>query len=46
VVVVFLFDSNDDRWAENFTLGLIPEASHWVQQDAPRSVNEKIREFL
>ncbi|XP_046463905.1 epoxide hydrolase 4-like isoform X1 [Daphnia pulex] len=34
------------KWAENFTLGLIPEASHWVQQDAPRSVNEKIREFL
>lgn len=34
------------KWAENFTLGLIPEASHWVQQDAPHNVNRKIREFL
>ena len=46
IFLFFIFKCFDDRWAENITLGLIPGASHQVQQDAPDIVNRKIREFL
>ena len=35
-----------DRYVENLTIHRIPEASHWVQQDAPDEVNRAIRRFL
>ncbi|KAF8355751.1 hypothetical protein PRIPAC_97374 [Pristionchus pacificus] len=34
------------QWCENATLRMIPGASHWVQQDEPALVNERIDEFL
>lgn len=34
------------NFCENATLKRIPDASHWVQQDAPETVNKHIEEFL
>jgi pimeloyl-ACP methyl ester carboxylesterase len=35
-----------ERWAPNLRVERIPDASHWVQNDAPERVNELIIEFL
>ena len=35
-----------DRWVPNLTIERIPEASHWVQADAPARVNERLIRFL
>ncbi len=35
-----------DRWVPNLTIERIPEASHWVQADAPARVNELLICFL
>lgn len=35
-----------ERYVDNLTLRYIPDASHWVQQDAPDVVNELLREWL
>jgi len=35
-----------DRWVPNLTVERIPEASHWVQADAPARVNELLVRFL
>ena len=35
-----------DRWVPNLTIERIPEASHWVQADAPARVNELLIRFL
>ena len=35
-----------DRWVSNLTIERIPEASHWVQADAPARVNERLIRFL
>jgi pimeloyl-ACP methyl ester carboxylesterase len=35
-----------DRWVPNLTVVRIPEASHWVQNDAPERVNELLIRFL
>jgi pimeloyl-ACP methyl ester carboxylesterase len=35
-----------DRWVPNLTVERIPEASHWVQADAPARVNELLIRFL
>src|SRR5262249_10623183 len=34
------------RHVRDLTVRLLPEASHWVQQDAPETVNALIAEFL
>lgn len=34
------------RWADPISIEYIEEATHWVQQDAPGVVNQKIRQFL
>ena len=34
------------RFVENFSLCMIENATHWVQQDAPEIVNKKIRDFV
>ncbi|MDB4974097.1 MAG: putative epoxide hydrolase-related protein [Myxococcaceae bacterium] len=35
-----------ERYVDNLTLRYIPDASHWVQQDAPEAVNTLLREWL
>ena len=35
-----------ERWAPNIRVERIPDASHWVQNDAPARVNELILDFL
>ncbi len=35
-----------DRWVPNLAIERIPEASHWVQADAPETVNEILIRFL
>lgn len=35
-----------DRHVRNLTLRYLPNASHWVQQDDPESVNEMLRAWL
>jgi len=35
-----------ERWAPNLRVERIPDASHWVQADAPQRVNELLVEFL
>lgn len=35
-----------DRWVPRLTIERIPEASHWVQADAPARVNELLIRFL
>lgn len=35
-----------ERWAPNLRVERIPDASHWVQNDAPERVNELILDFL
>lgn len=35
-----------DRWVPNLTVERIPDASHWVQADAPARVNELLIGFL
>ncbi|MEO8586837.1 MAG: alpha/beta hydrolase [Acidobacteriota bacterium] len=35
-----------DRWVPNLTIERIPEASHWVQGDAPARVNEILIRLL
>ncbi len=35
-----------DRWVPNLVIERIPEASHWVQADAPEKVNDLLIRFL
>ena len=35
-----------ERWAPKLTVRVLPEASHWVQQDAPALVNSYVLDFL
>jgi epoxide hydrolase 4 len=35
-----------EQWAPNLRVERIPDASHWVQNDAPERVNELLIEFL
>jgi len=35
-----------DRWVPSLTIERIPDASHWVQADAPERVNELLIRFL
>ena len=35
-----------DRWAPNLRVERLPNASHWVQNDASEQVNELLIEFL
>jgi epoxide hydrolase 4 len=35
-----------EKYVEDFTIKYIPEASHWVQQEAPEKVNEYVLEWL
>ena len=35
-----------ERWAPNLTVRILPDASHWVQQDAPDMVNRYLLDFL
>lgn len=35
-----------EPWVPNLTLRYLPNASHWVQQDAPDEVNAILREWL
>jgi epoxide hydrolase 4 len=35
-----------EQWAPNLRVERIPDASHWVQNDAPERVNELMIEFL
>lgn len=35
-----------DRWVPNNRIEYLPEASHWVQNDAPERVNELLEGFL
>jgi pimeloyl-ACP methyl ester carboxylesterase len=35
-----------DRWVPSLTIERIPDASHWVQADAPEKVNELLIGFL
>jgi pimeloyl-ACP methyl ester carboxylesterase len=35
-----------DRWVPNLRIERLPDASHWVQNDAPERVNELLLEFL
>ena len=34
------------RWAPNLTTHHLPDASHWVQNDAPDEVNRLLIDFL
>lgn len=34
------------RWATHATVHLLPDASHWVQNDAPDEVNSRLLDFL
>jgi pimeloyl-ACP methyl ester carboxylesterase len=35
-----------EKWVPDFTLKRLPNASHWVQQDAPAEVNMILKEWL
>jgi pimeloyl-ACP methyl ester carboxylesterase len=35
-----------ERWVPNLRIERLPDASHWVQNDAPERVNELLLEFL
>ena len=35
-----------DEWVENLTLRYLPDASHWVQQDAPLAFNAALQAWL
>jgi pimeloyl-ACP methyl ester carboxylesterase len=35
-----------ERWVSDLTFRRLPDASHWVQQDAPEAVNAILREWL
>jgi pimeloyl-ACP methyl ester carboxylesterase len=35
-----------DRWVRDIQIERLPEASHWVQNDAPERVNELLEAFL
>jgi pimeloyl-ACP methyl ester carboxylesterase len=35
-----------DEWVEDLRVEHLPEASHWVQADAPETVNDLLGEFL
>jgi len=35
-----------ERWVDDLRVELIPEASHWVQNEAPARVNELLVDFL
>ncbi|HVZ34468.1 MAG TPA: alpha/beta fold hydrolase [Polyangiaceae bacterium] len=35
-----------ERFVENLTIRYLPDASHWVQQDAPEAVNAILEEWL
>ncbi len=35
-----------EEWVRDLTVRRIPDASHWVQQDAPEQVNAILREWL
>ena len=35
-----------DQWVSNIRVERLPEASHWVQNDAPERVNDLLYEFL
>jgi epoxide hydrolase 4 len=35
-----------DRYVSDLTFRLLPDASHWVQQDAPDTVNRMLRAWL
>jgi pimeloyl-ACP methyl ester carboxylesterase len=36
----------DPKWVPNVRVERLPEATHWVQHDAPERVNELLTEFL
>jgi pimeloyl-ACP methyl ester carboxylesterase len=36
----------DPKWVPNVRVQRLPEATHWVQHDAPERVNELLTEFL
>jgi pimeloyl-ACP methyl ester carboxylesterase len=40
------FTRNLEQWAPRLRVEHIPNASHWVQNDAPERVNELMIEFL
>ncbi|MGY6215972.1 alpha/beta fold hydrolase [Methylolobus aquaticus] len=40
------FTEGLERWVSNLTVARIPEASHWVQADAPETVNALLLDFL
>jgi pimeloyl-ACP methyl ester carboxylesterase len=35
-----------ERWVSHLTVRILPDASHWVQQDAPDMVNRYLLDFL
>ena len=35
-----------ERWAPNLRIECLPDASHWVQRDAPERLNELLIDFL
>ena len=35
-----------ERYVRDLTVKRLPGVSHWVQQDAPKLVNESLRKFL
>jgi pimeloyl-ACP methyl ester carboxylesterase len=35
-----------EQWAPNLRIERIPDASHWVQNDAPEQVNKRMLDFL
>ena len=35
-----------ERYVEDFTIRYLPGVSHWVQQEAPETVNSMITAFL
>ena len=35
-----------DRWVKDLTFRTLPDASHWVQQDAPETVNRMLEAWL
>jgi pimeloyl-ACP methyl ester carboxylesterase len=38
--------SDADTWVADLTVRLIPDAGHWVQQEAPETVNSILGEWL
>ncbi|MFP6656253.1 MAG: hypothetical protein VCB25_11555, partial [Myxococcota bacterium] len=33
-------------WVRDLRVRLIPDAGHWLQQEAPEAVNEELRQWL